>query len=110
MSPVEFVGAFTWLITFREHADSTHMTLLIFNSTQHNNMMHNTSKIFFVVKCCNNNWSVWFLNYFLIEQSLLSWTLNPTERPMNDQLEEGTIHTTVIYHRKKDMLLFYGLM
>ena len=57
MPPVEFAGASTLLITFREHADSTDMTLMIFNSTQHNkcNMIYNTSKIFFVVKCCNNN-------------------------------------------------------
>ena len=30
MPPVEFAGASTLLITFREHADSTHMTLLTY--------------------------------------------------------------------------------
>ena len=80
MSPVEFAGAFTWAITFRERdPDSSDMTLLTFNSAQHNkcNMMHNISKIFFVVTCCNNNSSAWFLIYFPTEQSSL-WTSNPT--------------------------------
>ena len=57
MPPVEFAGASTLLITFREHADSTDMTLLIFNSTQHNkcNMIYNTFQIFCVAKCLSKN-------------------------------------------------------
>ena len=56
---VEFAGASTSLITFREHADSSDMIVLVyFNSTQGNNtdnMIYNTSKIFLAVKCLSNN-------------------------------------------------------
>ena len=55
MPSVEFAGASTLQITFREHADSSDMTLLTFNSTQHNNMIYNTSKIYFVAKCLSSN-------------------------------------------------------
>ena len=91
MSLVEFAGAFTWLITFREHVDSSDMTLVTFNSAQHNkyNMMHNTSKIFFVVKCCDNKWSVWVFIYFLIEKSSPGIGPGIWQRSINDQRESG---------------------
>ena len=109
MLPVDFAGDSTLLITFREHADSSDMTLL--------NARHNIT---------NATWYITHPRFFLwwnakvttIDQ-LCSWFIfslsnhrscapSIRQRSINDQREIGTIHTAVIYHGKQDVLLFYS--